>query len=363
MDTNPPQVYLSRPSAETPRWGSHCFFRSIMAEAPQVKIDPRLIAEAKIRAPLSSIVGRYVSLKRAGGEYQGLCPFHKEKSPSFTVNDRKNFYHCFGCGQHGDAISIVMTLGQKTFNESVADLLNCDIESAAARFERELRGAAAIARVHYEDRDEIDDDALERGRRARSIWTSRLPLKRTLAERYLMEHRALTPPWPDCVGFLPALYFAPLRVDAPAMIAALTNSKGEVTAVQATFLDAATGNKIEPRKEAKRTIGQMLMSSIKLMKPSKILGIAEGFETGLSAQRRHKLPVWVTCGALRMKKIEIPDTVEDVMLFRDTGDIGLKEAIAAAELFEEYGRKVWIEAPTGGFDDFNSMLQAQAGKK
>ncbi len=60
------------------------------------------------RIPVSSVVGRVVTLKKHGAEHTGLCPFHDEKTPSFTVNDRKGFYHCFGCHAHGNAIDFVI---------------------------------------------------------------------------------------------------------------------------------------------------------------------------------------------------------------------------------------------------------------
>lgn len=64
---------------------------------------------------LSDTVARYVDLRRNGPEYEGLCPFHKEKSPSFTVSDDKGFYHCFGCGAHGDVIDFVRDINGTDF--------------------------------------------------------------------------------------------------------------------------------------------------------------------------------------------------------------------------------------------------------
>ncbi|MGV2432057.1 MAG UNVERIFIED_CONTAM: CHC2 zinc finger domain-containing protein [Rickettsiaceae bacterium] len=57
---------------------------------------------------VSDIIRQTVSLTRKGQEYSGLCPFHNEKTPSFTVNDIKKFYHCFGCGAHGDVIKFLV---------------------------------------------------------------------------------------------------------------------------------------------------------------------------------------------------------------------------------------------------------------
>ena len=67
---------------------------------------PQFLDEIRARLTLSDVIGRSVKLTRKGREYTGLCPFHNEKTPSFTVSDDKNFYHCFGCGAHGDVISL-----------------------------------------------------------------------------------------------------------------------------------------------------------------------------------------------------------------------------------------------------------------
>ena len=80
------------------------------------------MSELRDRLTLSEIVGRKVRLTRAGREFKGCCPFHKEKSPSFTVNDDKQFYHCFGCGAHGDAVEFVMQQDNLSFIEAVQTL-------------------------------------------------------------------------------------------------------------------------------------------------------------------------------------------------------------------------------------------------
>jgi DNA primase len=68
------------------------------------------------------IVGRYVQLKKGGANFMGLCPFHSEKSPSFSVSPTKQFYHCFGCGKNGNAISFLMEHAGMNFVEAVKDL-------------------------------------------------------------------------------------------------------------------------------------------------------------------------------------------------------------------------------------------------
>jgi DNA primase len=84
---------------------------------------PGFLDELRARVSLSDVVGRKVALKRKpGAEFTGLCPFHNEKTPSFTVSDKKGFYHCFGCGEHGDAVGFVMKTEGLSFPESVEKL-------------------------------------------------------------------------------------------------------------------------------------------------------------------------------------------------------------------------------------------------
>src|SRR5215471_7562544 len=67
-------------------------------------LPPGFLEELRSRIPLSGLVGRKVKLARRGREFVGLCPFHHEKTPSFYVVEDKSFFHCFGCGAHGDAM-------------------------------------------------------------------------------------------------------------------------------------------------------------------------------------------------------------------------------------------------------------------
>ncbi len=85
-------------------------------------IPQSFIQELLARTDVVEIVGRYVQLKKGGANYMGLCPFHAEKSPSFSVSPSKQFYHCFGCGKNGNAISFLMEHAGMDFVEAVRDL-------------------------------------------------------------------------------------------------------------------------------------------------------------------------------------------------------------------------------------------------
>lgn len=87
-----------------------------------MSLSPAFLDELRARVALSPVVGRRVKLVRAGREWKGCCPFHNEKTPSFYVNDDKGFYHCFGCGAHGDAIRFLTEVEGLPFMEAVKTL-------------------------------------------------------------------------------------------------------------------------------------------------------------------------------------------------------------------------------------------------
>ena len=87
-----------------------------------MSIPQSFIQELLARVDVVDIVGRYVQLRKGGANFMGLCPFHSEKSPSFTVSPSKQFYHCFGCGKNGNAIGFLMDHAGMGFVEAVQDL-------------------------------------------------------------------------------------------------------------------------------------------------------------------------------------------------------------------------------------------------
>jgi len=90
--------------------------------ATDMAIPQSFIQELINRTDVVEVVGRYVQLKKGGANYMGLCPFHGEKSPSFSVSPAKQFFHCFGCGKNGNAIGFLMEHGGMSFIEAVKDL-------------------------------------------------------------------------------------------------------------------------------------------------------------------------------------------------------------------------------------------------
>ena len=98
------------------------------------RIPQTFIDELISRADIVEIVGARVALKKAGSNYKGLCPFHGEKTPSFTVSPTKGFYHCFGCGEHGTAIGFLMNYDNLPFPDAVealAEMLGMEVPREA----------------------------------------------------------------------------------------------------------------------------------------------------------------------------------------------------------------------------------------
>src|SRR5690349_15725567 len=85
-------------------------------------LSPAFLDELRARTTLSAVIAPHVKLTRAGREWKACCPFHNEKTPSFTINDEKHFYHCFGCGAHGDAIRFLTDQRGLAFMDAVKEL-------------------------------------------------------------------------------------------------------------------------------------------------------------------------------------------------------------------------------------------------
>ena len=109
----------------------------------------RFMDELRARIPIADVVGTKVKLVKKGREYQGLCPFHNEKTPSFTVNEAKGFYHCFGCGAHGDIIRFEMEANGLPFMDALQKLAHL-AGMQMPQFSRQDKEAAEAKKSFYE---------------------------------------------------------------------------------------------------------------------------------------------------------------------------------------------------------------------
>jgi DNA primase len=129
-------------------------------------IPQSFIQELLVRVDIVDVVGRHVKLRKGGANWMGLCPFHGEKSPSFSVSPAKQFYHCFGCGQHGTAIDFLMAFSGYGFVDAVKDLAqDLGIKVPNEQDDRDPKAAAARARA---------PDLIETVERAAKFYGARL---------------------------------------------------------------------------------------------------------------------------------------------------------------------------------------------
>jgi DNA primase len=169
---------------------------------------PRFLDEVRARVSLAEVIGRHVRLIKRGREYVALCPFHNEKTPSFSVVEDKGFYHCFGCGVHGDVIGFTMQKSNLSFPEAVEQLahqaglevprqtpeerekserqatIQGAVEAACGYFEEALHGAQGREARLYLERRGLDLATIRRFRLGYAPET-RDGLKRALAKTFL----------------------------------------------------------------------------------------------------------------------------------------------------------------------------------
>src|SRR5215475_2825236 len=151
-------------------------------------ISREFVDELRSRLSIAGVIGGRVRLVKRGRDHTGLCPFHKEKTPSFTVSEEKGFFHCFGCGAHGDVVGFVMRSDNLSFPEAVERLardagmqvpasspeerqreeqratLHSTLEAATAWFEAQLRAGVGRPGLDYFKRRGLQDETIARFR-------------------------------------------------------------------------------------------------------------------------------------------------------------------------------------------------------
>lgn len=367
-------------------------------------------ARAKRLVRLSTLIAEGCDLKKAGHEWAGLCPFHAEKSPSFTVNDAKGFYHCFGCGAHGDAISWLRARFGLAYRAAVMELagrvglVNPDSFSAADAAPRTARPRAAegspVAMGTMLPRasescppnpslSADSEDLAEKNKTiqwCRRIWRNAHPAAGTLVEDYL-RGRGLD--LERLGGVPPTLRFAKLahresgRVLA-CMVAPIQDGAGDVVGIHRTFLReirgqvahdvSAVNGWVDVKQVATRMVVKADVSPVKKMNgragggavrlaaAAPVMGVAEGIETALSVQMVTGLPCWAALSLGNLGRVELPDLVEQVLILADND---MKDPVAqdaalrrAANGHLQAGRKVRRALPPRGMD-FNDLLRRE----
>ena len=357
------------------------------------------LAELRAKHGLAAVIGKVVALTRRGKEWVGLCPFHVEQTPSFTINEAKGFFHCFGCGEHGDVIGFVMAYEV------------CDFRAAVARLAGDTVPPGRPARATPTDRpDRGRGDAMAAKRaRAEAIWLHAAPLTEGDPVVRYLAGRALRPPPPPCdrprpLRFARALqWFGPFgandirakhrRHTGPAMVARIDDGLGRLIAVHCTWLEpdgprryrklrtalgGPTAGGLQPSvPKAKLVMGSYRGGAIRLFDypaegmDNTALGLSEGVETALSVAALYDVPCWSGISATNLRNVALPFGVAWARLFADLDrtvapskhnpagypkGVGYAEALKAARAFQLERRRATVALPSlPAPADFNDL--------
>lgn len=296
-----------------------------------------LLDLAAIRAshPLPSIVGASLKLVRAGNEWKACCPFHADRSPSFTIyEDGKRFY-CFGCGAGGDVLDYLQRAHDVSLREAVAMLGGGNLPMVVA--------------PQLPTKPERDTTA-----EAIAIWRAAGSISSTPAEAYLCQ-RGLDLRLPD------SLRFARLRYGSktlPCLVALIANAENKIGGIQRTFIKEDGSGKADV-PAPKLSLGRVGGGAIRLAPAAATIVVTGGLEDGLTLQQELVQAVWAATGEGNMANMALPVGVRSVVIGADRDDSGEAHAKRAADAFLAQGRSVRIIRPMRGYNDFNSQLQAK----
>ncbi|MGJ8586396.1 MAG: CHC2 zinc finger domain-containing protein [Marinosulfonomonas sp.] len=312
--------------------------------------------------PLTAVVGRSVKLTRIGNEFKGLCPFHGEKTPSFTIFAGGNRFHCFGCGASGDVVDFVRMVEGVGFREA-AERLDAGLIPKATTLPHlppatSKRTAGAASRI-WKQADGGDLSAVSAYLEARGITA---PLPPSIRAAWLAYPRKQ---YEDAEWSVPD----PLPV-LPCMVALVQDADGKPTGIQRTYLDATKPEKANVPK-TKLGLGNIIGGAVRLGPLGPSVLVTGGIEDGFSLQKMLGLPALAVTGEAMMGRLVLPDCVQAVGIGADNDKAGRLAVLGsdgpppkkgAAEIFAEQGRAVKIYWP-GEHKDWNARLMAeQEGK-
>lgn len=293
------------------------------------------LAAIRGRHPLPAIVGASVKFIRAGREWKACCPLHADRSPSFTIYEGGERFHCFGCGAGGDVLDYLQRAHDISLREAVVML--------------EGGTLPMVAQPVLPPEPERDTTA-----EAVAIWRAAGPMTGTPAEAYL-RGRGLDLRLPE------SLRFARLRYGSktlPCLVALIANAENKIGGIQRTFVKEDGSGKADV-PAPKLSLGRLTGGAIRLAPAAANLIVTGGLEDGLTLQQEMGLAVWAATGEGNMANMVLPPGVKVVTIGADRDEAGERHAQRAARAFVEQGRTVSIIRPLPGFGDFNSELQGE----
>lgn len=336
--------------------------------------DRQLVEDVRDRVGLVALVGRDVGLKRRGRAHWGLCPFHSERTPSFTVSEERGTWRCYGCGRSGDCFGWVMERRGTGFRDALRELaeavgLASPSDGPARPVMPPVAGRKSAAELAAEDQQAIA--------RARATWARGRPIGGSPAAAYLAARAIRLQPLPPTLRFVSPLRYAfedrtgALQVHGayPAMLAAIQDGAGRITGVHRTYLDPDRAAKASDlpvvegkRLGAKKMTGRAWGGAIRLAAAAPVMGLAEGIETALSVMQATGLPMWAAGSMGNLAACALPAEVREVRIFADgDSDPDATERVLqhAARAHGGAGRRVRVVRPPAG-RDFNDILMEAA---
>jgi hypothetical protein len=314
----------------------------------RARLDPKIISEARARYALSELLRRDgVDLLRRGREFVGRCPFHEEKTPSFTVLDDKGFYHCFGCGAHGDAIAWRMRMHREDFVAAVESLTGDKLKADCVLTPRP---SVAPARM--------SDDGARIGF-VRELWREAMAARGTLAESYL-RCRGISLELPPTLRFSTQLRHAPSASAWPAIIAGVQAANGRLCGVHRTYL-ARDGQGKAPISPNKMMLGAVGGGAVRLARAGTELAIGEGIETCLAFMQETQISTWAALSTGGMRSVIVPalPLAARVYLVVDNDAAGESAADELARRLVREGHRVTLARAAAGKDVNDALLIAQ----
>lgn len=335
------------------------------------RIPEALVEEIRRALPIDQVIGRSVRLKRHGQWLTGLCPFHQEKSASFSVRPSSRTFHCFGCGAHGDVVGFVMRHDGCTFPEAVE---RCAAECGLSTDLSAARGAAPWARKPRTDSSpdmERQRDAERRSRMAWDIWCGAEPAGPAV-RAYLAGRRLPFPEGCDRVIREAVLEHPGTgRALHPVMVCRIDGPDGTFRAVHRTFLaqrpDGSFG-KLQGVDAAKLTLGPLPGGAIQLFPAAEHMAVAEGVETALAVHALTGMPVWACIAAEILAALQLPIEVARLTIFADRDKArplhpeghGVFAARRLAERQKAMAVQSEVRIPNPPFKDYADVLEARA---
>jgi DNA primase len=308
---------------------------------PQQRID-----DIRARFRVSDVARHLTKLRKVGAEYGGLCPFHKEKTASFTVNDAKGFYHCFGCGSHGD----IIRLAQEGFGLSFRDAVNM-IDGAGLPPVDPKQWAKEKEQDGRLDAEAVAD--------ALRFWEGGDDIAGTPADAYLMLRGIRVRP--DNLRFNRIPTWKDPETGRwnrprPALMLRAENLAAEFVGIQRIYL-TEDGRKADMAKP-KLSLGSVRGASMRFGKPAVDVMLIGGPENGLSLFQdfNEMVTVYVSPGEAMMYAVRLPTLTKAVTIVRQNDGPGIAAARRAKQEIASTGRLTRALGPPRQFKDWNDKI-------